>query len=457
MRDLLDAAWQSYGTSRYIAPAVAALVLLLSVPHAPLWSLLVFAGWTIFAYASRLFSHRAWMRDGAHWSDRETRNRLFLIHIVTSMVWGMTPILLFEANETTRLLIGLIVCTVAVVGTFDSAAVPRIQVTNIIIELSPIMAFTLFIGTPTYYLISTLLALFSAYLIFITYRHFGRIQENLLLQSERTELVEKLRHALAQAEASSIAKTRFLANMSHELRTPLNGILGFAQMIRLMPPSQMSSAKNDEYAGLIEHSGEHLLGLINDLLDIAKAEAGKMELAPEWVSLDTLAQECAQLVGPLAVQKPVDIQIGSDLKQVELFADRQRLKQAILNLLSNGIKFTGPRGNVSLDWADPADGGAPALVVADSGIGMSRSEINHAIRPFEQVQRDNIWKPQGTGLGLPIVSLIAEAHGGSLKIDSAPGEGTSAHLVFPAERARPIEAKSPVADAVSLPLAQAVS
>ncbi|MGA8400258.1 MAG: ATP-binding protein [Stellaceae bacterium] len=240
-----------------------------------------------------------------------------------------------------------------------------------------------------------------------------------------------LREALREAQAASIAKSQFLANMSHELRTPLNGIIGFSEMIKLaiggpLPPNYQ------EYGGLIHQSGEHLLAVINDILDLAKADAGKFELRrEEGVDPRRIAEACMSLVRTHADIGGIRLSLvtGDDPLPM-LVADPTRLKQILFNLLSNAIKFTKSGGGVTLGVRRSEDGGA-VFEVQDTGFGMTPSEIETALEPFGQVRDSSLHPQEGTGLGLPLARQFTELHGGSLRIDSEKGCGTTVTVTLP--------------------------
>jgi PAS domain S-box-containing protein len=241
---------------------------------------------------------------------------------------------------------------------------------------------------------------------------------------------ERLHAAMAEAEAASNAKVAFLANMSHELRTPLNAILGFADMIR----SQIfgpNDPRYGEYARFICDSGNHLLNLVNDVLDMAKIDAGRLELAAGEVDLGALVVAQAQLMAPRARDRGIALDVEATPGMLSVRADEQRLRQIVLNLVSNAIKFTEAGGRVALRVAAAADGRA-SIVVADTGIGMSADEIELALQPFRQVETHMERRHEGTGLGLPITKNLVELHGGELRIESEKGRGTTVIVLLPA-------------------------
>ena len=235
--------------------------------------------------------------------------------------------------------------------------------------------------------------------------------------------------ARAAAEEASRAKSAFLANMSHELRTPLNAILGFAEMMRdgyVGPPGPAWSG----YAGIVHEAGSHLLSLIGEILDLSKIEAGRVMLSVEPVDLGGLFDVCRELIAPQIERGRIELVVYRDPSVGEIQADRIRLKQIVLNLLSNAAKFTEPGGRVTLS-ARPGRPGFVELRVADTGIGMTAAELQLALEVFGQVESSAARKHQGSGLGLPIALGLAELHGGSLAVHSEKGVGTEVTVSLP--------------------------
>ncbi len=251
--------------------------------------------------------------------------------------------------------------------------------------------------------------------------------------TERKQAVEQQHRALEQAESANRAKSQFLANMSHELRTPLNAIIGFAEVIAREMRGPIGQSHYVEYARDIHGSGTHLLSLINDILDLSKAEAGKLELREEEVDLADLAAECLRLVRGRADGDAADLRnlVPADLPPLR--ADRRMLKQILLNLLSNALKFTPAEGRIVIE-AGIDRSGALAISVADSGIGMPSELIPTLLQPFNQADNSLTRKHQGSGLGLSLVQSLVELHGGRLELTSDVQDGTTATVTFPPER-----------------------
>ncbi|HXE16249.1 MAG TPA: PAS-domain containing protein [Stellaceae bacterium] len=241
-----------------------------------------------------------------------------------------------------------------------------------------------------------------------------------------------LKRAKEEAEVASRSKTEFLANMSHELRTPLNAIIGFSDILVRQLFGPLGQDRYAEYARDIHDSGQHLLNLINDVLDISKVEVNKIELAEENVDIPGVIESCLRLVRDRATAGGVAIEIKTQDKLPALRGDDRRLKQILLNLVSNAVKFTPAGGQVQI--RAEADSGGFRFVVADTGIGIAKADIETALRPFGQIDSSLARRYEGTGLGLPLSRSLTELHGGRLEIESEPGAGTTVTVWLPPSR-----------------------
>ncbi len=268
--------------------------------------------------------------------------------------------------------------------------------------------------------------------------------------TERRQVEDALRAAMREAEVASRVKSEFLAAVSHELRTPLNAIIGFSDMIRTATHGEIANERYREYIGDIHDSGQHLLELINDILDLSKIEAGKDELARQPVVIAENARSAITLVRQRAREGGVAVTLDIAPGLPALDADPRRLKQVFVNLLTNAIKFTPRGGTVTLAARRVADRGLE-LSVADTGIGIAPEDIPKALSQFGQIKKDPEFAQEGTGLGLPLSKAIVESHGGTLVIESEVGVGTVVKLRFPPASlvARPTEAE--LAAAVARP------
>lgn len=239
--------------------------------------------------------------------------------------------------------------------------------------------------------------------------------------------------AKEQAEFANRAKSEFLANMSHELRTPLNAIVGFSDLIGSELHGPVGSKKYLEYAADIAKSGSHLVDIITDILDIAKIEAGKVELFEEEFDTNEILESCVRLIEERAKAAGVIVRIGTGTPLPRLRADKRMVKQILINLLSNAVKFTEAGGTAEGRFECDRDGHM-ALVVRDTGIGIARRDIHNITIPFGQVESAMHGTYEGTGLGLAIVNSYAVLHGAKLEIESTPGEGTTVTVRFPKQR-----------------------
>ncbi|MEX2453797.1 MAG: HAMP domain-containing sensor histidine kinase [Rhodospirillaceae bacterium] len=253
-------------------------------------------------------------------------------------------------------------------------------------------------------------------------------------ETTRRLIVEEQRYRdlAANASAASGEKTRFLAHMSHELRTPLNAILGFSEVIRSEMFGEIAGAGADryrEYIRDIHDSSHHLLSLINDLLDLAKIEAGRSEIAPAEIDLADIVSDVRRMAQQIALDKGVDLDLGLPPGRMEIYADRRLMMQALLNVVSNAIKFTPAGGRVAL--AARTEGRNLVITVSDNGPGISSDDLKHVLEPFRQAGALETRPDGGTGLGLPLSRSIMELHQGGLEIASEPGEGTTVSIWLP--------------------------
>ncbi|MET0273981.1 MAG: ATP-binding protein [Phenylobacterium sp.] len=255
-------------------------------------------------------------------------------------------------------------------------------------------------------------------------------------QAQLSELARKYEAEKVRAEGANQAKSEFLANMSHELRTPLNAINGFSEIMLGEMYGPLGDARYKSYAGDILNSGQHLLALINDILDMSKIEAGKMSLRFEPLSLEEVAEDAARLVRSRAEASGLTLSLEfGDLPEVE--ADFRAVKQVLLNLLSNAVKFTPRGGRITIraEHRDDPLGARVRVSVHDTGIGIAPDDLKRLAKPFEQIESQQAKTQQGTGLGLALTKSLVEMHGGRFELESAPGQGATASFTLPVHQA----------------------
>jgi len=252
--------------------------------------------------------------------------------------------------------------------------------------------------------------------------------------SQLVQLAEKYAGAKSRAEAANRSKSEFLANMSHELRTPLNAIIGFSEIMRKQMFGPLGAAKYEDYASDIHASGEHLLQVINDILDMSKIEAGKHTLDTSEIAINDVIEETLRIVAGRADDAEVTLLTDpTDLPSIQ--ADKRAVKQILLNLVSNGIKFTPAGGSVCVEAEFVEGDNMVTLNVTDTGIGIEEADLAKLGRPFEQVESNYLKTHEGTGLGLALSRSLVELHGGTLTIQSAPNEGTCVSFTLPVSAA----------------------
>jgi two-component system cell cycle sensor histidine kinase PleC len=369
-------------------------------------------GWIVAASAAYLVFTLAWVSQGAlFWKHGDALNHMLIMLIVGCTLSGNS----------------------ALVGSCRP-----MTVNGYVVYGSMLIGLPLMEGGFEYYGLSVLALLYVGYLAWMSRQIYATARDMLVLRDDKNDLIQALAGSKADsdlarehAEAASRAKSEFLANMSHELRTPLNAILGFSETIF---SGATSAEKHGEYARIIHQSGHHLLALINDILDLARIEAGGLKLRESDVDLAHLIADCVPLMEVRARDGELQMrtEVARGLPPVR--ADERALKQVLLNLLTNAVKFTPPGGSV-VCFARLAGDGAPEFGVRDTGVGIAEDEQERVFQNFGQGRHDVVTVDKGTGLGLPIVRGLIEAHGGSVTLESRVGEGTVVTVRLPAERA----------------------
>lgn len=296
---------------------------------------------------------------------------------------------------------------------------------QIAVLINPIPS-TTFIANNFFLFLSAAVGLFSGYTteLYIRKAYVGqRVVE------AKNKLVSE---ALSDAVRANKSKSEFLATMSHELRTPLNAIIGFSEIIMRELFGDLPSERYADYAKDIHHSGSHLLAIINDILDLAKAESGKLQLSEDEFLMADLLIQCERICGHIAESNKVKLHFICREKGLCIFADKRLLLQILVNLISNAIKFA-PEGAVRVEVsADYRDG--LVVSVSDNGIGIAPENIERIMKPFEQVESSYTRVRNGCGLGLPYANSLTELHGGTLTVESSLGHGTAARVKLPARR-----------------------
>ncbi len=291
-----------------------------------------------------------------------------------------------------------------------------------------------FFDLHTVFLISTLLAQLVLLLVFTELARsirFGAVAEKRLTVVEDNARI--MQFAAREAEQANRAKSAFIANMSHEFRTPLNAMIGFSQVLQGDAGFKVSPDKTQEYARDIEKSANHLLSLINDILDLSKIESGKVDLAQDRVNVEQMFDTVHQMMDMLAKEKNIKLVVEVVGAVPLLLADERSFHQILTNLLSNAIKFT-PQGGVIVLLATAVSGGGLEISLTDTGVGMDAATVTRVLKPFEQGETTYSRQSGGTGLGLPLVKSLLQLHDAEFHIQSKPGSGTDILIVFPKAR-----------------------
>jgi two-component system, cell cycle sensor histidine kinase PleC len=366
------------------------------------------------------------------------RLQLLGVSLLVSAAWGSAPWLLWdEVNNGNHVFIALM-CLAIVARIIVNRSN---QMAFFLASFLP-MASLLFVRfmtsfQPTDLILAALIPMYGIQ-VFLDSNHISdRWDEEALMRFSHEDMSRELEEARdealrkrTEAETANASKTAFLANMSHELRTPLNAILGFSEIIARECLGPIGSPRYKEYAGDIHTSGSHLLSLINDLLDVAKIEAGRMEIEPQMIETARALDGAVKFVGPKARERNQSLTITVDDAAAVLFADERALKQIVINLVTNSVKFTRDGGRIDVAARRNADGDFE-LTVTDNGAGVPKEKLDRIFKPFSRVDNRYDSENAGTGLGLSLVRGLAELHGGRAWMESELGKGSCVHVMFP--------------------------
>ncbi len=389
--------------------------------YAVMMMLLLARGWSIRSY----FKKSPDYADSKRWRDYFT-----LGAAATGMMWGVATLIMFPANYpvyqlfTGLVIIGMISTAVGFLSIF-----PLVYISYMLMAIVPFAGSLFFYGMP--YTVLGLLAIPFMLFLTLTARTLAEETTSSLWSKFQNQLLaEQLACEKARAETSSRAKSEFLSRMSHELRTPMNAVIGFSQLLKF----NLKNGENREYIGHIEAAGEHLMRLINEILDLSRIESGRYELNIGTHSLAELVQDSLSLIAPLLRQTQITLQ--NDIQDLPIRVDDKRFRQALLNLLSNAVKYNREAGTIRVGSVS-LPGNRVRVTVADSGIGVPSHKLADIFEPFDRGNVDE-YEIEGTGIGLSISKTLIEQMDGEVGAESTEGQGSTFWLIVPRANPKPI-------------------
>ena len=440
----------------------ASLLMLLLVSTVGLlstvWSGAAAAGaWTAAVYVIHIVIMRE-CRDLLALPQNEVEHerrrwRFVLLDLFQGLAWMFLLLVPLGGDESSGTFMLFVMLLVVAVSSMVASSIPLAVFAGTFPVTAAVALEFALQGTMRNYILSAMAMSAQGYFAVLAYRLYSTTLATLEARAEKDALIGELEQARAisdearmRAEAANYSKSRFLAQMSHELRTPLNAILGFSEVMKTEVFGEHAIPAYKEYSGDIHNSGVHLLGLINEILDLSRIEAGRYELNEENVSLLAVVQDCHHLLKLRASNRGITIHEVFEPDMSRLWADERAIRQICLNLLSNAIKFTPQGGEIWLKVGWTASGGQ-YMSCKDTGAGIPEEEIPIVLASFGQGSNSIKSAEQGAGLGLPIAKSLTDMHGGTFLLKSKLRIGTEVIVTFPPERV--VAALEPLADVLS--------
>jgi len=398
----------------------------------------VFLGWGVSIVGICIIRIVLWRLYHLHRYDDEFEPQVWVRRCTyfagaTGCQWGsLAMAVAIYSNAPTDSFVPIIIAGLA--GGIASGYTAHVPVVDAFVwpVVAPLIVVTFAAGDPAHIALGVLYLAFAFNLSLMARRSFASLIALIRNKAEKEKLVSRLFEANRRAESALRAKSEFLANMSHELRTPLNAVIGFSEIISGEVLGPIGNEKYLEYARDMNASGRHLLELINDILDLTKITAEKLDLADDVVNVGELIDSCVRMVARRAAAQNINLVrvVAPEVNCVR--GDERRLRQVVLNLLTNSVKFTPSGGSIAVRAS--VEHGRMIIEVRDTGVGISEADLPMVLEPFGQVDNAFNRSGGGTGLGLPLTKKLVELHGGIFVIESVPNQGTVVRVILPPDR-----------------------
>jgi|GEM_PF-6343561 len=414
---------------------VAALTLLLLWGSQPRTLLLAWYAAINGTFLLRYVLYKRYSNTATDHADSATWGKYFTFcAILGAILWTSGGILFFDfTNPTLQIFIIVLILGITMGSVITYGAHWPSAMAFISLVMLPFSWFLFSHGTSAYQGIGLMGICYAPVMLFAARNASRTLRQSVSLRFQNAELIDQLTQAKDQAEQASKAKSEFLSNMSHELRTPLNAVIGFSYLLESDAEGPLNPSQRD-FVMEIHKGGQHLLEVVNDVLDLARIESGKLEITLEDVDIAEVVDNCMKLMAPMAEKMAVELAwTQQDNAPTHISADSVRLKQVLLNVLSNAIKYNRRGGSVTIK-AECA-GGYAVVMIADTGAGIAAEKLASLFKPFERLGLDNSGI-EGTGIGLAITKRLVEAMGGEVGVVSTPGVGTTFWIKLPLGRVR---------------------